>query len=94
MDWKGIPAEQISHNVLSKVKNGSIILLHNAAKHTPEALPGIIESLQKQGYKLVPISELIYKENYTIDNAGQQHKNSADSLSQQGAQSMPSSSVS
>ncbi len=59
--------------MLSKVHDGSIILFHNAALHTPEALPGILESLQKQGYKIVPISQLIYTQNYTIDVAGRQH---------------------
>lgn len=80
LDWKEIPADQIQQRVLSKVKPGSIVLFHNAAIHTPEALPGIIESLQKQGYKIVPISQNIYKENYTIDNAGKQHSNSAASV--------------
>ena len=65
--------DQITQRVLSKVKPGSIVLFHNAAIHTPEALPGILESLQKEGYKIVPISQLIYKENYTIDHAGKQH---------------------
>ena len=72
LDWKGISADQITQRVLSKVKSGSIVLFHNAALHTPEALPGIIESLQKQGYKIIPISQLIYKDNYTIDYAGRQ----------------------
>ena len=57
---------------MKKVKPGSIILFHNAALHTPEALPNIIETLQKQGYKIVPVSEIIFKDNYTIDNAGMQ----------------------
>ncbi len=48
------------------------MLFHNAALHTPQALPTIIESLQKDGYKIVPVSELILKDNYTIDNAGMQ----------------------
>lgn len=81
LDWKGIEAPQITKNVLTKVKPGSIILFHNAALHTPEALPGIIESLQKQGYKLVPISQLIYKENYTVDVAGKQHNSAVSSSS-------------
>jgi hypothetical protein len=79
LDWQSIPASQISKNVITKVKPGSIILFHNAAIHTPEALPGIIENLQKQGYKLVPISQLIYKDNYTMDVAGKQHSNMATS---------------
>lgn len=73
LDWKGIGASQIQKNVLSKVQDGSIILFHNAALHTPEALPGIIASLQKQGYRIVPISQLIYTQDYTIDVAGRQH---------------------
>lgn len=73
LDWKDISASQIKERVLSKVKSGSIILFHNAALHTPEALPSIIDSLQSQGYKIVPVSQLIYTQNYTIDHAGEQH---------------------
>lgn len=76
LDWKDLSAAEITDRVLKKVKPGSIILFHNAAKHTPEALPAIIESLQKDGYKIVPVSQLIYKENFTVDNAGMQIPNS------------------
>ncbi len=72
LDWKDLTASEISDRVLKKVKPGSIVLFHNAALHTPEALPNIIETLQNKGYKIVPVSELILKENYTIDNAGMQ----------------------
>lgn len=73
LDWKGISAEQISERVLKHVEPGSIILFHNAAKHTPEALPGIIEQLLAQGYKIVPVSQLILTGDYEIDNAGMQY---------------------
>lgn len=73
LDWKGISADAIQKRVLSKVRPGSIVLFHNAALHTPEALPGIIDSLQKDGYQLVPISQLIYHGAYTIDTQGRQH---------------------
>jgi peptidoglycan/xylan/chitin deacetylase (PgdA/CDA1 family) len=63
------------------VKSGSIVLFHNAAINTPAALPGIISTLQKQGYKIVPISQLIYKTNYTIDHTGKQHSNAATAAS-------------
>lgn len=75
LDWKDLSASEISDRVLKKVKPGSICLFHNAALHTPEALPMIIESLQKDGYKIVPVSELIYKENFTIDPSGMQISN-------------------
>lgn len=72
LDWKEIPASEITQRVLGKVKPGSIILFHNAALHTPEALPGIIETLQKQGYELCTVSELLVQGPYTIDNNGMQ----------------------
>ena len=78
LDWKDLSASEIQDRVLKKVKPGSICLFHNAALHTPEALPGIIESLQKDGYRIVPVSELILKENYTIDSSGMQIPNTAE----------------
>ena len=72
LDWKDLSAADITKRVTSKVQPGSIVLFHNAAKHTPEALPGILENLIGQGYTLVPISELILPGNYTIDHTGRQ----------------------
>ena len=76
LDWKGIPAAEITKRVTGKVGPGSIVLFHNAAEHTPEALPGIIETLLKEGYTFVPISKLIlpgeYGTDYTIDHTGRQ----------------------
>ena len=72
LDWKNLSPEEIKQRVLSKVKPGSIILFHNAALHTPKALPGIIEKLQADGYKIVPVSQLILKDNFKIDSTGKQ----------------------
>ena len=76
LDWKDLSAEEITKRVTSKVQPGSIVLFHNAALHTPEALPSIIETLLQDGYTFVPISELIvdgaYGEDYTIDHTGRQ----------------------
>jgi len=72
LDWKDLEADQITKRITSKVQPGSIVLFHNAALHTPEALPGILEYLICEGYEVVPISKLIYTENYTIDHAGRQ----------------------
>lgn len=76
LDWKGLPAAEIAQRVTTKVKPGSIVLFHNAAKHTPEALPTILDNLIGQGYTIVPISQLIIKgecnQDYTIDHTGRQ----------------------
>lgn len=47
-------------------------LLINAALHTPEALPSILEQLTQEGYTFVPISQLILTGNYSIDHNGRQ----------------------
>ena len=73
LDWKELSAEQITKRVLDKTQPGSIVLFHNAALHTPEALPMILESLKAKDIQLVKISELIYYDNYNIDHTGQQY---------------------
>ncbi len=72
LDWKEIPASEITQRVTSKVCPGSIVLFHNAALHTPEALPAILEKLLQEGYTFVPISQLILPQPYTIDHTGRQ----------------------
>jgi len=66
-DWKGLDAVTIVANVLSRVKNGSIIIFHEGdgtKKHadrgsTVEALKVILPALQEAGYQMVTISELV-----------------------------------
>ncbi len=72
LDWKGISASEILQRVKSGVKNGSIILCHNNSDHIVDALPQIIEFLKTEGYKMVKISELVYPDNYTVNNNGVQ----------------------
>lgn len=59
--------------MLKNIEPGSIILFHNAAENTPQALPGIIESLLADGYRIVPISKIILTGSYAIDNTGRQY---------------------
>jgi peptidoglycan/xylan/chitin deacetylase (PgdA/CDA1 family) len=77
LDWKNLSATEIAMRVINGVKNGSIILCHNNGLHTAEALPLIFSTLKNRGYEFVPISELIYKEDYHIDASGRMWKNSA-----------------
>ena len=56
----------------SKVQPGSIVLFHNAALHTPEALPDILQTLLQDGYTFVPISQILLNCEYTIDHTGRQ----------------------
>ena len=75
LDWKdSATPDSICKRVTSKVKNGSIVLFHNDADHTPEALPTILKCLKDEGYEFVFISDLILKENYEIKHDGTQCK--------------------
>ena len=75
LDWKdSATPESICKRVTSKVKNGSIVLFHNDADHTPEALPTILKCLKDEGYEFVFIEDLIYKDNYQIKHDGTQCK--------------------
>ena len=73
LDWKNLSGTEIAMRIINGVKNGSIILCHNNGLHTAEALPLIFSTLKNRGYTFVPISELIYKENYYIDHNGRQY---------------------
>lgn len=75
LDWKGLSASEINNRVMSRVKNGSIILMHNNSDHVLDALRLLLNRLKVQGYKITAISDLIYQDNYTIDRNGVQHKN-------------------
>ncbi len=72
LDWKEISASEIYKRVTSRVKPGSIVLFHNAALHTPEALEDIVKYLIAEGYEIVPVSRLILPAPYTIDHTGRQ----------------------
>ena len=76
LDWKNYGVEPIVNTVLNhkSLRNGSIILMHNGAKYTAQALPKVIEGLQEKGFQIVPISKLIYKDNYHMEPDGSQVK--------------------
>lgn len=73
LDWKDPTPQQMVQRIKSKISNGSIVLLHNGAKNTPVALPMIIEAIQSEGYKIVPISQILPKGEYTTDHEGRMH---------------------
>lgn len=58
----------------SKLSNGSIILSHNGTKHTADSLEMLMHNIKEKGYDIVTVSELIYKENFKIDNNGVQRR--------------------
>lgn len=72
LDYKGLTADEMWARLNGKVKNGDIILSHNGTKHTADSLDKILTNLESNGFKVVTVSDLIYKDNYIIDYNGTQ----------------------
>lgn len=74
LDWKDYGADDIVKRVVKsdKLDNGAIILMHNGAEYTADALEAVITGLQDKGYELVPVSQLIYKDKYHMRADGTQ----------------------
>ena len=74
LDWKELGMEHEINQVLNHkhLGDGSIILFHNDAKFTPQALDPILKGLKEKGYEIVPISELIHRDSFEMDHEGRQ----------------------
>lgn len=63
-DWSGISPSAIKKNIRKELRPGTIVLMHSsgqskAISNTVKVLPEVIEMLQKGGYKLVTVPELL-----------------------------------
>ena len=77
LDWRNVSVDAIT----SKFKTdtylypGAIILFHNGATYTPDALPTVLNTCKRLGLKCVRVSDLIYKHDFNIkQNNGLQMK--------------------
>lgn len=74
LDWKNYGVDAIVERVCEHkaLKSGAIILCHNGAEYTAKALDTLIKRVKEMGYEFVPISELIFKDNYYMKGDGTQ----------------------
>lgn len=73
LDYSGLTGEQMWKRIKEKLAPGSIILSHNGTKHTADSLDMLLHRIiEENGYQVVTVSNLIYQENYVIDNNGTQ----------------------
>ena len=75
LDYTGLTGEEMWNRIKDKMDSGDIILMHNGTKHTADSLDKILKNIKEKNLQVVKISDLIYKENYTIDNNGTQKNN-------------------
>ncbi len=76
LDWRTEATPQsIVDRVTTRAHPGAIVLFHNNATYTPQALEPIIISLREQAYSFVPIGELLLAEDWYVDpTTGQQRR--------------------
>lgn len=68
-DWsKRSSASSIEKHVLSNLRPGSVVLLHDNHQNTIDAIPYIFKSMKEQGYRFVTVDEL-KKEEHNIELA-------------------------
>ena len=74
LDWKDYGAEDIIERVVGPegIQEGSIVLCRTESRYTAEALEGMLAAIEEQGYELVPVSSLLYQEDWYIDQDGTQ----------------------
>ncbi len=59
-DWRtGATPEEIINNVMTNIRPGAIILMHEGKPQTLKALPELIDDIKKQGYEIGTVSELL-----------------------------------
>ncbi len=59
LDWKSRNAQSILQEVREGAYNGAIILMHDIHPESVEALPSLLDFLQKEGYAIGSIEELM-----------------------------------
>ena len=72
LDYTGLTGDEMWNRLDKKLVAGDIILTHNGTKHTADSLDMILKNIKQKGFSVVPVSELIYKDNYKIDSTGMQ----------------------
>lgn len=67
-DWDSRNAQTIVDNVLSKVKDGDIILMHDIYESTAEAIEILVPKLKEQGFLVVTVSEMARYKGKELEN--------------------------
>ena len=78
LDWKNISAQDMVSRCTKNVNPGDIVLFHNDSKYILEALPQILEYYIGNGYRIIPVSQLLLEGDTWIDHAGKQHLSTPD----------------
>lgn len=68
LDWKTRNPKKIFKEVRKQVQDGDIILMHDIYGTTAEAVEKVVPWLQKKGYDILTVSELMTRKGKTLEN--------------------------
>lgn len=74
LDWKTRDAQKTVESILSSVKDGDIILMHDLYKETADAVEIVVPKLIEAGFQLVTVSELAHFRNKTLTSGMKYHR--------------------
>ncbi|MBR5508334.1 MAG: polysaccharide deacetylase family protein [Clostridia bacterium] len=74
LDWQTRNAEKTVEAILSSVKDGDIILMHDLYKETADAVEIVVPKLIEAGFQLVTVSELAQFRNQTLTSGMKYHR--------------------
>jgi polysaccharide deacetylase family sporulation protein PdaB len=73
LDWKNLGAQPMIDAATKKLAPGDIVLFHNDSKYLMDALPTILDYYISNGYRVIPVSQILLSGDTYIDHAGTQH---------------------
>ena len=66
LDWKTLNADKTAAAILKQAKDGDIILMHDIHAPTAEAVKKVLPKLEKKGFQVCTVSELLEARNITL----------------------------
>ena len=66
LDWKTLNADKTAAAILKHAKDGDIILMHDIHAPTAEAVKKVLPKLEKKGFQVCTVSELLEARNITL----------------------------
>lgn len=66
LDWKTLNADKTADAILNQAKDGDIILMHDIHAPTAEAVKKVLPKLEKKGFQVCTVSELLEARNITL----------------------------
>ncbi|WP_241474695.1 polysaccharide deacetylase family protein [Nocardiopsis xinjiangensis] len=57
-DWESLDSAQVTDAAVQEAAEGSVLLFHDIHASTVEAIPGVLQELEKDGYEFVTVEQL------------------------------------